>query len=88
MGNRKRNTSEWAVARMAAISKASVRLDKKRQEALDAELELRGLIREAMRYGITSGQLMGVTGLSSARLFQIKNEFRHAPSPASPSPSP
>jgi hypothetical protein len=71
------NISTWADEMLNKITIASSSVECRRAEALDAEMELRELISEAMHYGVTDTQIISATQLfSSSRLYQIKHRKR------------
>jgi hypothetical protein len=74
MANRKRAPREVEERHRPLLAAASAALADKRQEAWEAELLMRGLVKFAFDDGVTASQIQEETGLSLPRLYQIKHE--------------
>lgn len=62
---------------MPRLIAATEHMRVKRQEAIDAEHELRDCIRDAFADGLTVNPIMEATGYSQGRCYQINRGVRH-----------
>lgn len=60
----------------ASLAEATARLNKKRDEAAEAELDLRTCILAAFAAGLSVTPIMEATGYSLGRVYQIKRGTR------------
>jgi hypothetical protein len=75
MANRKGAPPEVEERHRALLRSAAADLDEKRQLAWESELRLRSAIRDAFDEGVTVTPVREETGLSTPRIYQIKNEL-------------
>jgi hypothetical protein len=73
MGNRKGAPREVEERHRHLLAATAADLDEKRQAAWESELRQRAAIRNAFEDGVTVTPIREETGLSTPRLYQIKN---------------
>ena len=77
MANRKGPEQTVTDMHVALVEKAVKKHDKKKCEALEAEQDLRVVIRQAFEAGLTAGPIKAASGLSGSRLYQIRDGKRN-----------